>query len=958
MTFFYRRPRASSFMNRLSRHIVPFLLFLLPGLLLGQREDEIWYFGDHAGLDFRSGAPVVLTNSAMYQWEGSSVMSDRNTGALLLYTDGQTVWNRNHQPMPGGTGLFGSNTSTQSAIITPMPRDSTRFYIFTVDAGEYSGRSLGVHYSIVDMKLDGGLGAVTVRNAPMYGSAAEKLVVVRHCNGRGYWVLVHDAHTDRFVAFEVTPAGVSTTPVFSSVGSSHGSGNSSSIGYMRLSPSLKRLAVAVSQANTVELFDFDNRTGKVSNPVAVPVGTGSPNFEGKLVCYGVCFSPDETKLYVSGDDSDYLVQFDITSRDPNTIRASRYVLHEIVDYQTGAIQLGPDNRIYVTTAKYVEPWLGVINNPNLAGAACGYNMRAISLQGKRANIGLPNFVDGAYDTRFDICKPPTARFTISDTIICAGTCITFTESSFDDPLQWEWSFPGGVPSSSTSRDPGTVCYPNGGEYEVRLVVTNANGSDTMIRRVFVRPAPAITVTRDTLICSGGGSARLSATGDANVVSYVWSPAQTLSCSTCPDPIATPIATTTYTVTATTVDGCQSQRSVTVATAPLLAVDAGRDTAICLGGSVTLRARGAASYAWEPDPSITCSVCSTMVVTPRVTTTYRLTGRDATGCFGTDSVVVRVVPPPVIEVPNLARLCMGDSIMLQTSGSGSFTWSPAEGLSCTSCASPMAFPTKTTTYYLTAVGELGCRTADSIVVVVDPAPRVVRAHIDAGYGIYPGVQITVPVRLDDRLDLTKVTAFDFSLTYDPGMLQLVKATLDSLLLAGWQILSSTSDPSRGVYSARIISLPPRPLSGTGDLLHLTFLPFIGTARSSDLAFDIGIQSGSCTRIVTSPGSIRLDSICGLDFRLIEGSASKYSLGAVTPNPLGDRAAFNFSLGLDGPTTLEVFDESGRRVALLVDRLLEPGSYSVVWDASDRPQGVYYFRLRSGDWNQSGRMIIRR
>jgi hypothetical protein len=80
--------------------------------------------------------------------------------------------------------------------------------------------------------------------------------------------------------------------------------------------------------------------------------------------------------------------------------------------------------------------------------------------------------------------------------------------------------------------------------------------------------------------------------------------------------------------------------------------------------------------------------------------------------------------------------------------------------------------------------------------------------------------------------------------------------------------------------------------------------------------------------------------------------------VTQNPLVDRAAFNFSLGLDGPTTLEVFDESGRRVALLVDRLLEPGSYSVVWDASDRPQGVYYFRLRSGDWNQSGRMIIRR
>jgi hypothetical protein len=153
-------------------------------------------------------------------------------------------------------------------------------------------------------------------------------------------------------------------------------------------------------------------------------------------------------------------------------------------------------------------------------------------------------------------------------------------------------------------------------------------------------------------------------------------------------------------------------------------------------------------------------------------------------------------------------------------------------------------------------------------------------------------------------------------------------------------------------------PPRPLTGIGDLFHLTFLPFIGTARTSPLEFDLTIASNVCTVIETTPGAIRLDSVCGLDFRLIEASTSKYSLEAVTPHPVGDRAEFRFSLGLDGPTTLEVFNAMGEKVALLVDAPLDPGSYAVVWDAADQPHGLYYYRLRSGDWSRTGRMILKR
>jgi hypothetical protein len=79
-----------------------------------------WYFGNTAGITFASGAPVALTNGALVTTEGCASMSD-DLGNLLFYTDGVTVWNRNHLPMTNGTLLNGHASSTQSGIIVQKP---------------------------------------------------------------------------------------------------------------------------------------------------------------------------------------------------------------------------------------------------------------------------------------------------------------------------------------------------------------------------------------------------------------------------------------------------------------------------------------------------------------------------------------------------------------------------------------------------------------------------------------------------------------------------------------------------------------------------------------------------------------------------------------------------------------------------------------------------------------------
>ncbi len=89
--------------------------------VFSQGQADNWYFGDYVGLKFNSdGSVSVLTDSQMKVSEGCSTISDCN-GSLLFYTDGENVWNKNHQIMVNGTGLFGRDTSTQAANIIKKP---------------------------------------------------------------------------------------------------------------------------------------------------------------------------------------------------------------------------------------------------------------------------------------------------------------------------------------------------------------------------------------------------------------------------------------------------------------------------------------------------------------------------------------------------------------------------------------------------------------------------------------------------------------------------------------------------------------------------------------------------------------------------------------------------------------------------------------------------------------------
>ena len=464
---------------------------------MAQNEFNIWYFGFGAGLDFNGGAPVVLTNGAIGTFEGCASISDAS-GVLQFYTDGITVWTRNHTPMPNGNfNLLGGNSSSQSANILPVVGSPGQYYIVTTGN---AGLSSGFHYSVVDMNLNGGLGDVTTLNVLLMDSVVEGNTVVPHANGVDYWVVSHKFGSADYYAFLVNASGFQP-PVISTTGNVIGAIDVyDQIGYIKPSPCGNKIVYANTGGNFFDYSDFDNSTGVLSNTLTLPSSAGATTG-----CYGVEFSPDGSRLYGGVNGTGEIFQFDLNAGSPAAIIASRTTIGVAYGNNLGALQLGPDDKIYV--GRYTFAYLGVINDPNMLGMACNYADSGLALGTVNTCWGLPGYFGNIW------CNlTPVAIFNATNHI-CPGTCTNFTNLSHN-ATSYLWTFAGANPSTSTDVNPANICYNTPGTYSVSLIASNAGGSDTLTLNnyitVYPYPSPqGIGQGGDTLFANTGA------------VSYQW-----------------------------------------------------------------------------------------------------------------------------------------------------------------------------------------------------------------------------------------------------------------------------------------------------------------------------------------------------------------------------------------------------------------------------------------------------
>jgi len=436
-----------------------------------QNEANIWYFGEYAGLDFNSGAPVSITDGQLLTNEGCATISD-STGDLLFYTDGITVYNRNHAIMPNGFDLYGDSSSTQSSIIVPKPNDSNIYYIFTTDDFLFDSVR-GTNYSIVDMSLQGGFGDVTTKNVQLlnFGNSTEKLSAVLHANGNDIWVLTHGFNNNNFYAYLVSNTGLNTTPIVSSVGpvvdSSATGIFSNMIGTIKLSPQGDKLAIC-NHDDGVQLYDFDNATGSVSNPKVISTRFKDAHAE---------FSPNGNVLYVSGIEANWLYQYDLLESNINS--------SELLLSNSGArqLQLGPDGKLYVS--QILSANVGVINNPDVLGMGCNYIENGVLLSSGQCIAGLPQFIQSFFNVGIQVDS------------VCFGEVTTFNANipiSYDTLL---WDFGDGI--TSTLEAPSHT-YTSSGTFTATLTVTFGGQTSSDSKEVIIYEQPTATAIPNQVFC--------------------------------------------------------------------------------------------------------------------------------------------------------------------------------------------------------------------------------------------------------------------------------------------------------------------------------------------------------------------------------------------------------------------------------------------------------------------------
>ncbi len=288
---------------------------------------------------------------------------------------------------------------------------------------------------------------------------------------------------------------------------------------------------------------------------------------------------------------------------------------------------------------------------------------------------------------------------------------------------WQWYFGDG--GTSTAQNP-IHNYNAVGNYDVKLVITDINGcKDSIIKTINTAGIMQADAGADAALCSDVFvSIPLNGTGTGNA--YSWSPSAVLNNSTVLNPVATINTTTKFYLTVSNGAGCSKVDSVTITINKNPVVRTLKDTAICLNAPLTLTTNGASTYDWVPavyvsDPTI----ANPQYIAPASHTLY-VTGTDANGCKGKDTINVDVRTHTTFIAPESKTICRGTSVQLSGNNGNAFQylWTPGLYLSNAAIENPIANPPFTTAYTL-KVSDNICKKDSSFAVnvIVIAAPTV-------------------------------------------------------------------------------------------------------------------------------------------------------------------------------------------------------------------------------------------
>ena len=450
-------------------------IWVFPIIVFSQRPDkhaDAWLFGEKAGISFKSGVAQNIATNAMDTKRATATYADEN-GDLLLYSNGQKVWNKNGQVIQGADNLIDDDDPFYSGLIVPIPENPDQFYVFSIEKSSSSITELPIYYTKIDLSLNGGNGGVAESRMALWSGTSFGITSVKHCNNKDYWIIIHKGLGNQFLTFSITKDGITnaSNPITSVVGTSF-SGSSNTLA-QEIIASQDGSKVLISrpggpQFGFFELFGFDNSTGEITESLRTVPGLGQIG--------GIAFSPDAKYFYISrlresklsGSDllNKYsLLQFSTSSNASDQIFEQTYVgtpdpsnsgSYIFEPGRFGKLRLGPDGKIYL--AHRDANFLSVIHKPDELLDASNFEYQGLTLD-QKSSSDLPNTVAADY---------PEAKATLifqEDSLECNPSLYVKLEGVSETRSTFQW-LQDGIEIPDATKKIYLTTGP--GEYEVRV----------------------------------------------------------------------------------------------------------------------------------------------------------------------------------------------------------------------------------------------------------------------------------------------------------------------------------------------------------------------------------------------------------------------------------------------------------------------------------------------------------
>jgi hypothetical protein len=425
-----------------------------------------WHFGYGTGLFFTLDS-IFQVPSNFNTSEASSVHSDIN-GNLLLYSNGEKIWNANHEIIPNGILSLGHNSSNLGSVFVFHEDNPDNIYLFNTNFNQSTNKEFSINLILFEEDTF----RVIFKDSVVLNNVCEPIAVVKADNGKDLWIIVHEFGTNNLYSYLLTEKGITSCPVVSQsfstpIGSPHAAFFSmvfSSDGkYMARTNTNQDFSIT----KRVELYSFHLGNGKLQFLYSLE----SVNYFVR----GLRFSGDNKRLYVVERDSGVSI-FKFNPIDSlETVRSLKKIT---LNGNSFSIQNMPYHfgtaLSRLDTFTYMDFILHDVNSDTIVILE-----KKIDLNSFATGVAFPNFNQSYFHT-------PSINFTTK--LSCVENIIQFYgQDTFDaNNHNWEINKQGGSVMTANVKNP-YIEFEDTGVYEIRYIASNGSRSDTLTKEIIILP---------------------------------------------------------------------------------------------------------------------------------------------------------------------------------------------------------------------------------------------------------------------------------------------------------------------------------------------------------------------------------------------------------------------------------------------------------------------------------------